>query len=83
MDVKLIALPAHMSKRSGKAFFNQEGQARWDDAPVFATYRDHRMAMAFSILSFLNPIWIEDPGVVDKSYPGFWKDLEKLGFQID
>lgn len=45
-----------------------------------ATYEDHRMAMAFAPLAVLYPnIQIEDPQVVEKSYPSFWKDLAKIG----
>jgi 3-phosphoshikimate 1-carboxyvinyltransferase len=45
-----------------------------------ATYQDHRMAMSFALLVFVcNKITIQQPEVVVKSYPGFWKDLEKLG----
>lgn len=52
--------------------------------PVIATYHDHRMAMAFAPLAIsLGKISIEDPGVVSKSYPGYWSDLEKAGFKID
>jgi 3-phosphoshikimate 1-carboxyvinyltransferase len=43
-----------------------------------ATYNDHRMAMAFAPLSLLVPIAIEDPAVVSKSYPTFWKDYELM-----
>jgi 3-phosphoshikimate 1-carboxyvinyltransferase len=47
------------------------------------TYEDHRMAMAFAPLALMVPqIEIEDPMVVEKSYPAFWKDLEKAGFDI-
>ncbi|MGV6845899.1 MAG: 3-phosphoshikimate 1-carboxyvinyltransferase [Lutibacter sp.] len=42
------------------------------------TYQDHRMAMAFAPLSLKVPIGIKNPEVVRKSYPNFWKDLEKL-----
>ena len=48
-----------------------------------ATYNDHRMAMAFAPLGLKVPFEIEDAMVVSKSYPDFWKDLEKLGFNID
>jgi len=49
--------------------------------PHIATYHDHRMAMAFAPLAIsMGSIAIEDPGVVSKSYPGFWNDLEKAGF---
>ena len=51
--------------------------------PVIRTYHDHRMAMAFAPLAIsLEHIAIEDPGVVTKSYPGYWNDLEKAGFGI-
>ncbi len=46
--------------------------------PTFATYEDHRMAMAFAPLSLLGTIYIEKPNVVQKSYPDFWKDFEKI-----
>ena len=42
------------------------------------TYHDHRMAMAFTPLSVLVPIVIENPKVVSKSYPNFWKDWKQL-----
>ena len=47
-----------------------------------ATYNDHRMAMAFAPLALKVPLNIEDAGVVSKSYPTFWKDLEFLGFRV-
>lgn len=51
--------------------------------PPIATYNDHRMAMAFApcALKFENII-IEDPSVVNKSYPTYWSDLEKAGFVL-
>jgi len=51
--------------------------------PVIATYHDHRMAMAFAPMAIsFGKISIEDPGVVSKSYPGYWEDLERAGFGI-
>jgi 3-phosphoshikimate 1-carboxyvinyltransferase len=47
----------------------------------FDTYEDHRMAMAFAPLGLLSPVEIHEPSVVRKSYPGFWKDLERMGFE--
>ncbi|WP_432711050.1 3-phosphoshikimate 1-carboxyvinyltransferase [Pedobacter sp.] len=50
---------------------------------LIKTYDDHRMAMAFAPLSLLiKEVEIEDLHVVEKSYPDFWKDLEKAGFTI-
>ena len=42
------------------------------------TYDDHRMAMAFAPLSCLMDVSILDPSVVNKSYPNFWEEVEKL-----
>ena len=44
------------------------------------TYNDHRMAMAFAPLGLRVPININNPKVVSKSYPDFWDDLLKIGF---
>jgi 3-phosphoshikimate 1-carboxyvinyltransferase len=40
------------------------------------------MAMAFAPLALKVPIIIENAEVVSKSYPDFWEDLKKLGFEI-
>ncbi|MDO5447448.1 MAG: 3-phosphoshikimate 1-carboxyvinyltransferase [Prevotellaceae bacterium] len=47
------------------------------------TYGDHRMAMAFAMLSLKIPgLTINDAEVVSKSYPTFWEDLRKSGFEV-
>lgn len=43
------------------------------------TYDDHRMAMAFAPVAMVTPVTIDEPGVVAKSYPDFWKDLNAVG----
>ena len=48
------------------------------------TYDDHRMAMALAPLALLIPeIEVEDYMVVEKSYPAFWEDLKKVGFEFE
>jgi 3-phosphoshikimate 1-carboxyvinyltransferase len=46
------------------------------------TYDDHRMAMAFAPLATLMDVTIKDPSATDKSYPSFWKDMQKAGFAL-
>ncbi len=47
------------------------------------TYDDHRMAMAFAPLALIiDEVEIQDPEVVNKSYPDFWKHLQQAGFEI-
>ncbi len=55
---------------------NKTGEG--DEIPVIHTYDDHRMAMAFAPVGIIRRIIIEEPDVVVKSYPGFWRDLEKV-----
>jgi 3-phosphoshikimate 1-carboxyvinyltransferase len=53
------------------------------DQITIKTYEDHRMAMAFAPLALkINKLEIEEPAVVGKSYPMFWEDLKKAGFEI-
>jgi 3-phosphoshikimate 1-carboxyvinyltransferase len=43
------------------------------------TFRDHRIAMAAGILSMRLPgLLVEDAACVAKSYPAFFRDLERL-----
>lgn len=42
------------------------------------TYDDHRMAMAFAPVAMREEIIIEEPRVVDKSYPSFWDDMARV-----
>ncbi len=43
-----------------------------------ATYNDHRMAMSFALLSAKIPLRIENPECVEKTFPTFFKEWEKL-----
>ena len=53
------------------------------DKITIKTYEDHRMAMAFAPLALkINQLEIEEPAVVGKSYPAFWEDLKKAGFEF-
>ena len=52
------------------------------ESAAIDTYEDHRMALAFSPIAMLHSIKINNPDVVSKSYPHFWKDLQTVGFTI-
>lgn len=46
-----------------------------------ACHRDHRIAMAFSVLGLRVPgITLDDPACVGKTFPGFHAELRRLGF---
>lgn len=46
---------------------------------LIETYQDHRMAMAFSLLAFkYEGIKIENPDCVSKSFPNYWREVNKI-----
>ncbi len=85
---RIAALQAELAKvgvafrEEGPDRFCLNGQTMLNE-PVFCTYDDHRMAMALAPLALLRPITIEEPEVVGKSYPAFWKDLQQLGWRVN
>ena len=81
VQVFFSTLPPKFSPKSDKTFYMTEGKAMVEE-PTFVTYEDHRMAMAFAPLALFGKVNIENPMVVEKSYPNFWKDLESLGFEV-
>jgi 3-phosphoshikimate 1-carboxyvinyltransferase len=59
-------------------------QKKNTDSIRISAHHDHRMAMSFAPLSVVYPgLQIEDPDVVNKSYPRFWEDLQSLGFRLN
>jgi len=86
---RISALQTELKKlgylvKTGEVTMEWSGErCKPDSDPIISTYDDHRMALAFAPACLkTGKIQIKDPGVVSKSYPGFWKDLEKAGFMI-
>ena len=82
---RITALINELAKLGFVLFEPAEGELAWSGKHCepqkeisIATYEDHRMAMAFTPAALITPIIIEEPEVVSKSYPDFWKDFEKL-----
>jgi len=84
---RLVALKTELEKLGGevditdKSLHLKTSNTIKSMVPI-ATYNDHRMAMAFAPIALKQGLVIEDAGVVSKSYPTFWDDLEMLGFNI-
>ena len=86
---RIEALKTELKKVGYVIHDENDNTLYWDGEtcdPSFApidTYEDHRMAMAFAPLAFKFPqIEINNPEVVSKSYPHYWEDLKKVGFEI-
>ena len=82
---RLTALKTEIEKLGGNVKISERSLELLNTGKVnqnvlIDTYNDHRMAMAFAPLGLRVPININNPKVVSKSYPDFWDDLQKLGF---
>src|SRR5690606_3662727 len=67
----------------GSVYHLQTAELRQPEQLSFDTYEDHRMAMAFAPLALVfDEIQVNEPNVVEKSYPDFWKHLKQHGFVI-
>ena len=47
-----------------------------------SSHNDHRIAMALSVICSVTGGTITGAEAVRKSYPDYWKDLEKLGIEV-
>ena len=67
------------------AMLGRDGRScKPDTAPRIATYDDHRMALAFAPCAWRFPgLAVQAPDVVSKSYPGYWREWEQLGAQVE
>lgn len=84
---RLMALQNELTKLGAKVAITEdtitvEPADRIRENISIKTYNDHRMAMAFAPLALRVPLVIEEAEVVSKSYPDFWDDLKKIGFDI-
>ncbi len=52
--------------------------AQCADLVKIETYDDHRVAMAMAVVGLVMDIEIENPKVVNKSYPRFWEEMRKI-----
>ncbi|GAA4018715.1 3-phosphoshikimate 1-carboxyvinyltransferase [Hymenobacter fastidiosus] len=86
---RILALQTELAKFGAR--MEEEGEERFVvksaafqvSGQQIETYHDHRMAMAFAPLALRGPLTVQAPDVVRKSYPRFWKELERAGFSTD
>jgi 3-phosphoshikimate 1-carboxyvinyltransferase len=82
LQKELSHFGAHLIEDSQEHWSLKTGSFSYHPDQSIHTYEDHRMAMSFAPLGMLGPIIIEDVDVVNKSYPGYWKDLKQAGFEL-
>lgn len=80
---RLVALQNELQKIGCKTEITQDSIKSIafhepDEHIVIKTYNDHRMAMSFAPFALIKDLEIENPEVVEKSYPDFWKDFRSV-----
>ena len=85
---RIAALQNELGKLGGRLEENGStwrlfpGDVKSVSSVVIDTYHDHRMAMGLAPLATLMDVQINDPEVINKSYPDFWNDMIDIGFTI-
>ena len=86
---RIEAMKAEMRKLGYVLRDANDSELWWDGTRCEAfpdaaidTYEDHRMALSFAPVALKHPIVINNPQVVTKSYPNYWKSLKAAGFDI-
>ncbi len=83
---RVLALKNELKKMGIKTDVSENEIVIFGGDPNFATidtYGDHRMAMAFAVAgSKISGIKINNPEVVRKTFPTFWKKLKSIGVKI-
>ena len=87
---RIEALKAEMLKLGFVLKDANDSELIWDgerravqQAVAIDTYEDHRMALSIAPVCMCQPVTINQPQVVTKSYPHFWETLRNAGFKIE
>jgi len=80
---RILAIKNELKKMGIKAKSSQNSLTIFGGNPKPATintYSDHRMAMSFAVAgSLLSGMRINNPDVVNKTFPDFWEKLNSIG----
>ncbi len=77
--VQDIQAPNNYTLQPMESLKNQHVNSNQKSQIPHSTHSDHRMAMAFaSILNGPQPESVDDSSCVEKSFPNFWQELQKM-----
>lgn len=80
---RLLALKNELAKIGAMTQINENTIASTEFKKAkenisICTYNDHRMAMSFAPFCLIQTLEIQNPNVVEKSYPNFWTDFHQM-----
>ena len=80
---RIEALMTEMRKCGYVLKYDEIGKICWlgeqcdgEKVSYINTYNDHRIAMSMSVMGLTREIMIDNPNVVNKSYPNFWENVQ-------
>jgi len=84
---RITAVATELGRLGARVEEAPDGLVVHGGAPLHAgridTHRDHRIAMAFTVIGAVVPgVELSDPGCVAKTYPGFFDDVARLGVGV-
>ena len=85
---RIQSVKINLEKFNAKINFNSNHLILDSSTPLFVeqeidTYNDHRIALAFSPLVLkTKSLKINNPQVIEKSYPKYWDHLNKIGIKV-
>lgn len=78
----LMALGLSPMQSEDTLDWNQHQKSHWPSALNLDTFKDHRLIMAYAMLALcVNDVTLSSQEEVEKSFPGFWEQAEKLGIR--
>lgn len=77
-ELRKVGVEMEIFEKEGKCQLPGNQKIQIPENLVFATYGDHRMAMALQLFALKGRIQFDNPEVVEKSFPGFWNEMAKV-----
>jgi 3-phosphoshikimate 1-carboxyvinyltransferase len=75
------AFGVSFSKKS--AYWLLEGKAKNPDSITLSTANDHRLVMAYTLFALVfDTVYLNETSCVEKSFPTFWDEIRKIGFNL-
>ena len=82
LKTELAKVGAVLTELNGNSFEIHGKRSQPNEQRIqFSTYNDHRIVMCLAPLSVVGKIVLENEHVVSKSFPNYWKELEKFGIK--
>ena len=83
MEEELLKLGVDIKTTEDEIFIS--GKKIYDGGIETVGHKDHRIVMSLAVAATImkKPVIIDGAEAVEKSYPDFFKDIEKIGIKVE